>query len=102
VSEYNGLYDGIRIGPAKYYFGAISPGAGAGYETQVNVEDLGASAWFSTNYPLPLGCEFGLNGADQAIIAKGLDTTTAGTSSGKYLRVKIGTTFYKLELLADA
>ena len=97
VSEYNGTWDGIKISPAKYEFGAISAGAGAGYNTKMEVADLGASAWFSTTYPV--FSQLGLDGPDQAILATNLDDTTAGGSSGKFLRVKIGNTLYKLDLL---
>jgi hypothetical protein len=100
TSYRNGLWDGIQIAPAKYEFGALQVGAGAGNVTRLRIDDLGAAAAFSASYPNFV--QFGVNGVSQAIIADGLDTTTAGATSGKYLRVKIGNTNYKVELLADA
>jgi hypothetical protein len=99
TSYRNGLWDGIRIGPAKYEFGALQVGAGAGNVTRVKVDDLGAQATFTASYPNFV--QFGVSAVSQAILADGIDTTTAGTSAGKYLRVRIGNTDYKLELLAD-
>jgi len=100
VTSYrNGLWDGIQIAPAKYEFGALQVGAGAGNVTRVKVDDLGSQATFTASNPNFV--QFGVSGVLQAIIADGVDTTTAGASAGKYLRVRIGNTDYKLELLAD-
>lgn len=99
TSYRNGLWDGIRIAPAKYEFGALQVGAGAGNVTRVRVDDLGAQATFTASYPNFV--QFGVSAVSQAILADGIDTTTAGASAGKYLRVRIGNTDYKLELLAD-
>ena len=100
TSYRNGLWDGIQIAPAKYEFGALQVGAGAGNVTRVKVDDLGAQATFTASNPNFV--QFGVSAVSQAILADGIDTTTAGTSAGKYLRVRIGNTNYKVELLADA
>lgn len=100
ISYFNNTWDGIVISPGKYEFGAISIAAGAGNYTRVKVDDLSSSAVFTASYPNFV--QFGASSILQAIIADGLDTTTAGASAGKYLRVRIGNTNYKLELLADA
>ena len=105
VSEYNGIWDGIKIGPAKYAFGAIGVGAGAGNNTILDVDDIAATVVMKTSYPPgPSGGTYlGVGGGSGAILARGLDTAVpAGVSSGLYLRVQIANTMYKLELLADA